>query len=650
MNKLSKEKSSYLKQAIKGLVNWYPWCEEAFQEAKIQNKPILLSIGGVWCHWCHVMRDECFEDKEIAKIINDNFIPIKVDRDEKPNIDKVYQTFVSNLTGQGGWPLTVFLTSNKKPFFGGTYFPKEQKYGMSGFKSLLIQIAESYKKDKANLSKRAENIIKTINESLKFKPLEEDLKLEIINDALITIKNNFDAVNGGFGFRPKFFSIEVLDFLLNLYYENKDKDTWNIIELSLGKMAQGGIYDQLQGGFHRYSTDEAWMIPHFEKMLYDNVPLLSLYIKAYQISKDKFLKKIALELIDFLTKEMYNNGFYTSIDADVEKEEGKYYIWTKQEVDKILGKDSKIFCLYYGIEDYGNFEDGKNVLYIKNYIEDIADVLKIDINEVKKVLEESKLKLLKHREKRKKPFIDKNKFTNWNCMAASSFILAYNTFQDEKYLNIAIKTINEMLKNYKDKLYHYYDVEGTLDDYVFMIRALIDLYQTNFDKKYLDKAIEINDKLIELFWDNGFYYSEKEKEILFNEKPFVDLNAPAGNSIAIENLLRLYYLTENNEYKKKAEIILKVFYDNVLKELIYSCSYLNALMLFIKGPIEIVVFGDFIKEVNNKFIPRKIIYKEGMKLKALEGKKKIGEKTIYICKNNTCSNPITKYEELDKLI
>ncbi|MBI2667525.1 thioredoxin domain-containing protein [Candidatus Woesearchaeota archaeon] len=650
MNKLAKEKSSYLRNASKDPINWYAWNEEVFREAKKQDKPILLSIGGVWCHWCHVMKHESFEDKEIAEIINKEFIAIKVDRDEKPDIDKMYQTFVSNLTGQGGWPLTVFLTPDKKPFFGGTYFPKEPKYGMPSFKLLLIQISESYKKDKANLNKNAENVVKAINESLKFQPIKEDLNLEIIENALINIKNNFDPVNGGFGFRPKFFSIEILDLLFSLYYESKDKEIWNIIDLSLRKMARGGIYDQLQGGFHRYSTDESWLISHFEKMLYDNAPLLSLYIKAYQISKDEFFKKIALELINFLIKEMYDKGFYTSIDADTDNEEGKYYTWTKQEIDKILGEDSKMFCLYYGIEDYGNFEHGKNVLYVKNEIEDIADVLKIDVDKVKDVLKKAKEKILEERQKRKKPFVDKNKFTNWNCMAASSFILAYNVFQDKRYLDIAITIVNEVLKNYRDKLYHYYDVEGTLDDYVFMIRALIDLHQTTFDKKYLDKAIEINNKLIDLFWGDGFYYTEKEKEVLFNEKPFVDLSAPAGNSIAIENLLRLYYLTENNKYKEKAEITLKIFYDKIQKELMYSASYLNSLIFFIKGPIEIVVFGDFINEINKRFIPRKIIYKEGMKLRILKGKNKIGEKTIYICNNNTCSSPITKEEELDKYV
>ena len=264
-------------------------------------------------------------------------------------------------------------------------------------------------------------------------------------------------------------------------------------------------------------------------------------------------------LVYCLIKEMYDKGFYTSIDADVDEEEGKYFTWTKKEIDKILGKDSKIFCLYYGVEDYGNFEHEKNVLYVKNEIKEIADVLKMSVDKVKDILKRARNKMLKEREKRKKPFIDKNKFTNWNCIAASSFIQAYNVFQDKKYLDIVTITINEMLKNYNDKLYHYDNVDGLLDDYVFMIKALLDLYQTTFESKYLNKAIEINDKLIELFWDDGFYYSEKGKEILFNEKPFLDLSNPAGNSVAVENLLRLYYLTENNEYRKKAEIILKIF-------------------------------------------------------------------------------------------
>ncbi len=666
VNSLSSESSSYLKSAANHPVNWYPWSEQAFEKAKKEDKPILLSIGAVWCHWCHVQAHESWENKEIADFINKNFIAIKVDRDERPDIDKTYQTFVQMMTGMGGWPLTVFLTPNKKPFYGGTYFPPTNRMGLPGLRFVLENVLKNYKETKESVEKMSDDIQKNID--LQTRLEKSELDYSNYDKAISSIINSADAFNGGFGSRPKFPMSEVLLLLLDYYHKTSKETVWKFLDLTLRKMASGGFYDHIGGGFHRYSTDEGWRIPHFEKMLVDNAPLLKVYLKAYQVSGDNFFKKISEETLNFLVREMLDsktNLFYSSQDADTNHVEGEHFIWTKQEIMEVLGEEyGKIFCMYYGILESGNFENSENVLYKAADLEDISEVLGIKKSEVEKILEKSKKALFHQREKRHKPFTDKNTFAGWNCLAVSAFLDAYKILEDEKYLDISKSSLDFVLESlYKNgKLYHMYSngkasVDGFLDDYIFFAQSLVDIYQITFDKKYLEKAVEIMEKAMELFYDKkegGFFYTTNKE--MSKEKPMLDFSSPSPNSVAASVLIDLYYLTENQEYKTKAENTLKLSTKSDGYEL-YKATYLQSMKYFFVGPREFVIISkpedkqvkDFVKIINQK--PGKNLIFIGdnktSKLSVFKDREQIDKNpTVYICTNKTCLPPIT---DLDKL-
>ncbi len=668
-NNLSSESSSYLKSASNQPVNWCPWSEEAFEKAKKEDKPVLLSVGAVWCHWCHVQAHESWENKEIADFINKNFIAIKVDRDERPDIDKTYQTFVQILTGMGGWPLTVFLTPTKKPFYGGTYFPPTDKMGLPGLISVLENVLKNYKENRESIEKMSADIEKNIE--LQTVLEKSDLEYSNYDKAISSIINSADAFNGGFGSRPKFPMSEVLLLLLDYYNKTSKETVWKFLHLTLKKMASGGFYDHLGGGFHRYSTDEGWRIPHFEKMLVDNAFLLKVYLKAYQISGDEFFKKISEEILGFLTREMLDiktNLFYSSQDADTNHIEGEYFTWKKQEIMESLGEDyGKIFCMYYGILESGNFEKSENVLYKAADLEDISEVLGIKKSEVEKILEKSKKVLFHQREKRHKPFTDKNTFTGWNCLAVSVFLDAYNILGEEKYLEIATKNLGFVLDNlYKNgKVYHMFSdgkvlVDGFLDDYIFLAESLVEIYQINFDNKYLEKAREIMEKSIILFYDKkegGFFYAT-DKE-LNKEKPMLDFSSPSPNSVAASVLLDLYYLIENQEYKTKAENTLRLSNKSDGYEL-HKATYLQSLKYFFEGPREFVIIGkeedqrvkEFVKIINQK-LGKNLIFigdSKASELSVFKDRKQIsGKPTVYVCTNKICLQPITEVSKLKEL-
>ena len=667
-NHLSSQASSYLKSASTHPVHWYPWSDEAFEKAKMQEKPILLSIGAVWCHWCHVQAHESWENKEIADFINNNFVAIKVDRDERPDIDKTYQTFVQILTGNGGWPLTVFLAPNKKPFYGGTYFPPDDRMGLPGLKSVLENVLKIYKENKKDIEKMSDDIEKNIE--LQTRTEKSELDYSTFEKSISSILNQADAFNGGFGSRPKFPMSEVLLLLLDYYHKTGKETVWKFIDLTLKKMASGGFYDQLGGGFHRYSTDESWAVPHFEKMLVDNAMLLKVYLKAYQLSGDDFFKKISEEILTFLTREMLDNQtklFYSSQDADTDREEGKFFVWTKQELMEALGEEyGKIFCLYYGILESGNFDGGKNVLYKAADLEDISEVLGVKKDQIEKILETSKKILFHQREKRQKPFTDKNTFTGWNCLAVSAFLDAYKVLDDQKFLDITTASLDFVLDNlYKNKrVYHMYSkaasVDGFLDDYTFLTKALLEVYQIKFEKKYLEKAVEVIDKAIDLFWDQkegGFFYTVNKE--LSKEKPILDFSSPAANSVAISVLLDIYHLTEKAEYKEKAEAILKLFHKVDGSEL-HKATYLQALEYFFTGPKEFVIIGNpqeplvkgFVKIINQKTGKTLIFIGDSKtsKLSVFKDREQVNRRpTVYVCTNKTCLPPITDVRKLEEV-
>ncbi len=673
-NKLSDQSSSYLKAASKQLIDWHPWSEEVFEKAGREGKPVLLSIGAVWCHWCHVQAHESWENKEIAEIVNKNFVAVKVDRDERPDLDSAYQKFVQMFTGAGGWPLTVFITSEKKPFFGGTYFRPED------LKAILKGIAETYSGEKERIDKMTEDVA-----SLSEMKVDRiDLDSKSVERGVAVILNDADSFNGGFGGRPKFPMSEALLLLLDYYNNTGREEVKKFLDLTLRKMADGGVYDQLGGGFHRYSVDEQWRVPHFEKMLTDNALLLKVYLKAYQITGDEFYRKISEEIISFLERDMLgeNGLFYSSQDADspvdvwedgkngrVSTEEGAYFTWTKKEVMEILGeKEARVMCAYYGIKEKGNFEVGnQNVLHKEAEIQDIVEEMGLKKEDAERIIESSKKILFKIRCKRPASFIDKNSFTNWDCLASSAFLDAYNILGEKKYLDTALKNLDFVLDNlYKNGiLYHMFSggvasVMGFMDDYVFFGKTLIEAYQITFEEKYLNKAEEIVKKTIEKFWDKkdfGFFYSEDR--YLSTEKPIFDFSSPAGNSVAARVLLDLFYLTEKSEYKEIAEKILKFFHELSPRGSLQKGTYLQALDYYFAGPKEFVIIGDkkdilvkeFVetigKKTGNKIIhvgetnSAKSVFKDRTKID--------GKPTVYMCYKNTCSMPVTEKEKLDLL-
>lgn len=681
-NQLSNELSSYLKSAQRQPIDWHPWSEGAFQKAKAENRPVLLSIGAVWCHWCHVQAHESWENKEIAGIINKNFVAVKVDRDERPDLDQTYQAFVQMVTGGGGWPLTVFLTPDKKPFFGGTYFPAQT------LKSILVQVIQTFYKERGKIDK----MVSEVSNILEVNSMVEKSRLEknSLEKAVAVIINQADMFNGGFGSRPKFPMAEALLFLADYYSKTNRQEVWKFIELTLTKMASGGIYDQLGGGFHRYSVDEAWRVPHFEKLLTDNALLLKVYLKAYQISGKEFFKKIAGEILTFLEREMLgeNGLFYSSQDADVKgtklildqsgrsvyEEEGGYFTWSKREIMGVLGeKAGKTISMYYGVVDRVE-TGGKNILRVEAEAEDIADILELKKIEIGKIIEGSKKILFKEREKRERGFTDKNSFTGWNCLAVSAFFDAYKILGETRYLEIGLKNLDFVLGNlYKNTLFHMFSgeatVDGFLDDYVFFIQALVEAHQLTFNEIYLKIASEAAEKMIEDFWDKkdgGFYYTKKKQVDILKtrvipfelgkNKPILDFSSPAPNSAAVKILLDLYFLTKNDVYKEKAETILKVFSSANPGYELHKATYLSALDYYFNGPKEFFIAGEkedktvkeFVKEVHRK-TGNKIIYIAGdSKKEAFKGKGKIaGKPTVYMCYKNTCSMPITDLEKLN---
>ncbi len=655
MNNLSKEKSPYLKEAAHQPVNWHPWCDEAFQEAKKQNKPILLDIGASWCHWCHVIDRESYEDKKTAEIINKNFIAIKVDRDERPDLDKIYQEAAQILSGTGGWPLTVFLTPEEIPFYAGTYFPPVERYGMPSFKTVLESISRYYHSSRQDVNSITKKILTALSEQASHRKIPER---EIINHSVLQLLNNIDIVNGGFGTSPKFPNSGALLFLLDMYAETNDKDIIDAITLTLTRMSQGGFYDQLAGGFHRYSTDEEWKVPHFEKMLEDNAMLLEVYLHAYKLTKNSLFKKIAEEILQYISREMLdeNGFFYSSQDADTNHEEGEHYTWTKQEIKKILDeKEAKIISLHYGISETGEIG---NVLYVKSTPKEIAEYLRMPEKEVFSEIESAKQKLLIERQKREKPFLDKTLYTNWNALMINSFFTAYKILHQKECKETALKALEFILQNLikNETLYHMHSeseaqIDGFLDDYQFLISALISAFEIASEKKYLDTALSLMDSAIKKFEDKlhgGFFYAEKNSHLIKKDKPFIDTSTPSGNSISAINLIKLSALTENISYMEKAEKTLMNIQSPI--EPLYYAAYLRALNLYYNQPIVIKIqkgenFQEsFLKEIfsikNSRII---ISYLE-------EESKQLAETRFFICTKGTCSKPINSVEEIIKHI
>jgi len=676
-NALINETSPYLVQHAHNPVNWYPWGEEALSKAKADDKPILLSIGYSACHWCHVMEHESFENEEIAKLMNDNFVNIKVDREERPDLDQIYMTAVQMMTGQGGWPMTMFLTPEGVPFYGGTYFPPNDRYNMPGFPRVLLSVAEAYRSQREQVGNTATQLLGELRRVGLAAESTDLLTAEILDGAYRRIAKNYDGVNGGFGSAPKFPPAMTLEFFLHTYHRTRDEEALKMVTETCRKMAEGGMYDQLGGGFHRYSVDAKWLVPHFEKMLYDNALLSRLYLHVYQITKDEFARRIATETLDYVVREMTDahGGFYSSQDADSEGVEGKFFVWSREEVIASLGEsDGAIFCDYFDITDRGNFE-GHNILHVNATIDDVAGRHNIDAASAREIIDNGRRQLFEVRESRVKPGRDEKVLTAWNGLMLASFAEASAILDDEKYREVARANARFMiddlsrdgllLRTYKDgdaKLNAY------LEDYAGFIDGLISVYEATGEIEWVERAIALTSKMIEEFWDEeegGFFFTGKSHErLIVRAKEWMDNATPSGNSIAAMSLLRLSLLTGDEDYRRRATTILRLITDQIRR---YPSAFgfaLSALDFYLASPLEIALlasdpkalFGELWRTLWTEYLPNRIIVPSaGDDLRAREiipllnarDVPKAGT-TAFVCEHYACQAPTQEPAELTR--
>lgn len=704
-NRLINESSPYLLQHAHNPVDWYAWGDEALQRAIKEDKPIFISIGYSACHWCHVMAHESFEDEGIARLMNEKFINIKVDREERSDLDDIYQRVAQLATGNGGWPLSVFLTPDQKPFYVGTYFPKDSRYGMPGFGTILIQLSEAYKNRKQEIQSATAEFMSALTNSVQDIQFSQERQQDTVSktgrstleEAAVALLHMADNVYGGFGQAPKFPNVSNLLFLLR-YYDisgvNRFKD---FVMFTADKMIRGGIHDQLGGGFARYSTDQRWQVPHFEKMLYDNALLTQLYAELYQLSRNKSYLETAEKTLDYVIREMTspNGGFYSAQDADSEGEEGKFYTWSKQEIISSLDDEKKnadIFCEYYGVTEGGNFE-GKNILHITKSTGEIARKYGQTPEEIEQVLQHISKRLFAIREKRTKPGRDDKILTSWNGLMISAFSKVYRITNNPTYLSHATKGIEfienkigtsdgRLRRTFKDGVSK---LNAYLDDYAFYINALLDVFEVDTNSRYIEKAILYADSMIRHFWDekqgNFFFTSDDHEQLIVRTKSLYDLAIPSGNSMAASTLLRLYHITRNSNYLLKAEQIMSAGAKAAAENPFGFGQLLNAIYLYIRKPIEITIIGTNMKKpkdleqmsnwLGRQFFPNSIIalVKDRSQLDGLnkypffDGKKvenniltkeisadngPLNSEHAFVCKNFSCSLPLHSLEQLQK--
>ncbi len=697
-NRLIHETSPYLLQHAHNPVNWYPWGEEALRKAKAEDKPILLSVGYSACHWCHVMERESFENEQIADIMNRHFVSIKVDREERPDIDGIYMQAVQALTHQGGWPMTIFLTPNGRPFYGGTYFPPDdRRYGgqvMPGFTTVLRTMADVYKNRRSDVEEQARQIADYLNQrglvrNQNLLPLNT-LPLELLSTAGSKLAADFDTVNGGFGSAPKFPSTMSLEVLLRLYLHHLNgeigtkaaRPELEIVETSLQHMANGGIYDQLGGGFHRYSVDAEWLVPHFEKMLYDNALLSRLYLHAYLVTNNPMYSRVVEETLDYVVREMTSpeGGFYSTQDADSEGEEGKFFLWTPEEVEAgLLPDDAALFMSYYDVTESGNFE-GKNILHVERGAALVAEDADVALVTLQDSLARSRQILFKVREKRVKPGRDEKILTSWNGLMLRSFAEAARYLARSDYLQVASKNAEFLLSNlrhdgqdgrllrtYKDGRAH---LNGYLEDYVFLADGLLALYEADGNPRWFSEARALMDEAVELFADEqngGFFDTGSDSEALISRpKDIMDNATPAGNSVAVDVLLRLAAFSGESSYRQRADDYLQPLVD-IMVQHPSAFGYVLGALDFALSPVkEFAIIGDpraadtraLIEVINEHYLPNSVFAgaspenQEAFSVVPLLANRsqKDGKATAYVCQNFACQAPVTTPEELQNLL
>jgi len=671
-NKLGEESSPYLLQHAKNPVHWHAWNEEALGRAKKENKPIFLSVGYSSCHWCHVMAHESFEDEEIAKIMNENFVNIKVDREERPDLDDIYQKACQMTTGQGGWPLSVFLTPDQRPFYVGTYFPALDSYGRPGFGSLCRQLAQSWKEKPNDIEKAADNFMQNLGK-LQQHQAPSKIDKSILDEAAINLLQIADTTYGGFGQAPKFPNASNLSFMFRYSKLSGISKFQKFALLTLKKMAKGGIFDQIGGGFHRYSTDTRWLVPHFEKMLYDNALLPIVYSEAYQITKDPFFGNVVKKTLDYVIREMTSSGgtFFSAQDADTNGEEGQTFVWKKQEIEKILGQDSEIFCIYYDVTDGGNFE-GNTILANNINASSLGFKFGKSEPEIDDLISKCSKKLLEIRNKREQPGKDDKIITSWNGLMVSAFLSGYRITDNSKYLDAAKQSIDFFESNFeKNHILHrtFKNAEpklnGYLDDYAYMANASVDMFENTSQPKYLSFATNLANYLITHFWDdstNGFFFtSDDHEKLIMRPKNNYDLSMPSGNSVAAYVLLKLYHITQNKQFLEIAKKIIESQAISAAENPFAFGYLLNALYLYYQKPTEITIINsknsELVSSLRKKFLPESImvLVENQSNLEALSkhpffsGKEFQNDKTtVFVCKNFSCSLPLSDLSEIEK--
>ena len=666
-NQLIHESSPYLLQHAHNPVNWYPWGVEALEKARLENKLIIVSIGYAACHWCHVMEHESFENEEVARFMNEHFVAIKVDREERPDIDQVYMNAVQLIAGRGGWPLNCIALPDGRPIYGGTYFTSEQWIEM------LTKVSDFVKEHPDKAEQQAQALTEGVQASEMILANNEraDFSIKDLDNIFATWKSHLDYTQGGHKGAPKFPLPVGYQFLLHYNYLTQSEDALEAVSLTLNKMADGGIYDQIGGGFARYSVDAYWKAPHFEKMLYDNAQLVSLYSSAYQQSKDTNYKSIVNETLEFIQRELSSDegGFYSSLDADSEGVEGKFYVWTQHELQQVLGNEADIIIDYYNVEEKGNWENSQNILFKSANDLRIANKYKITESDLTIQVSKAKKTLLNERSKRIPPALDDKIITAWNALMLKAYIDAYNVFDNEEYLDIALHTatfINTKIKLPDNRLYRNYkngkaSINAFLDDYAFTIEAFISLYQTTFDEKWLEDAKQLADYTIAHFFDDTsgmFYYtSDVDPRLIARKMEVSDNVIPASNSEMAKNLFVLGTYFYNDDYINMSRKMLSSVKQNTIQGGAYYANWDILMSWFASPPFEVAILGNEFeakrREFNKNYLPDVFLSggrNEGS-LSLLDGKLIEGQTTIYVCQDKVCKLPVTEVKEaLEQII
>jgi uncharacterized protein YyaL (SSP411 family) len=676
-NRLANETSPYLLQHKDNPVDWYPWSEEALEKAREEDKPVLLSVGYSACHWCHVMERESFEDEETARMMNEHFVNIKVDREERPDIDSIYMSAVQAMTQHGGWPMTVFMTPDGAPFYGGTYFPPVPSRGMPSFQQLLLSLADAYENRRNEVLQSAESVRDYLKAATGAAIPQSTLGPELLDAAAASLMSQVDRRFGGFGGAPKFPQTMNLEVLLRHYHRTGDRGALESVEDTLRKMAQGGIYDQLGGGFARYSVDAQWLVPHFEKMLYDNALLSRIYLETYQATGDDFYRRIASETLDYVVRDMTSpeGGFYSAEDADSEGEEGKFYVWTPDEIEAALDpEDAKLALRYWDVTEAGNFE-GKNILNVPRPPEAVADEFGLSPDELWGRVEDIRTKLLAVREQRVRPGRDEKVLSAWNGLMLRSFALAARVLDREDYREVAernaafllekLRSDGRLRRSYKDGRARF---NGYLEDYAMVADGLVALYEATFEPRWLEAADTLCEAISELFWDEerrSFYDTPVDhEELVTRPRDVYDNAAPSGTSVATEVLLKLALFLDRNDYRQRAEAVLEDLSGGMEQLPGAFGRLLAALDFHLSRPREIAIVGEpgaddtqaLIQTVYARYLLNKVVAgrdpddEEAVGLIPLLAERTMrdGRATAYVCEGYACQSPTTDPEELDR--